>query len=69
MDDRLKKYLDERGATPLDSSVLESYATEMTETVIPQIVDDIEQRELLAAELRVLPSPAFPALRPKKNPS
>ena len=39
---------------PLDASVLESYATEMAEAV-PQIVLDIEQRELLAAELRVLP--------------
>ena len=54
MDDRLKEYLAKRGATPLDASVLESYATEMTETV-PKIVDDIEQRELLVAELRVLP--------------
>ena len=66
MDDQLKKYLDERGAKPLDASFLESYATGMAETVIPQIVDDIEQRELLAAELRVLP---FPALRPKKDQS
>ena len=55
MDKRLEEYLTKRGATPLDASVLKSYATEMTETVIPQIVDDIEQRELLAAELRVLP--------------
>lgn len=55
MDDRLKEYLVKRGATPLDPGVLESYATEMTEIVIPQIVDDIEQRELLAAELRVSP--------------
>ena len=66
MDDRLKEYLAKRGATPLDSDVLESYATEMTETVIPQIIDDIEQRELLVAELRVLP-PASSS-RSKKEP-
>ena len=53
MDDRIKKYLVECGATPLAASVLESYATAMA-TVVPQIVGDIEQRELLAAELRVL---------------
>ena len=55
MDDGLKQYLDSRGAVPLDSAILETYSDEMVETVIPQIVDDIEQRELLAAELRVLP--------------
>lgn len=55
-DDGLKKYLIECGATPLDASVLENYARAMAE-VIPQIVRDIEQRERLAAELRVL-SPA-----------
>ena len=54
MDDRLREYLVECGAKPLDPSVLERYATAIAE-VIPQIVDDIEQRELLAAELRVLP--------------
>ena len=56
MDERLKKYLDERGATPLDASVLESYATTMTESVIPLIDEDIKQREQLAAELRFSPS-------------
>ena len=66
MDARLREYLTKRGATPLDDRFMESYATEMTETVIPQIVSDIEQRELLAAELRVLPSPTS---RPKKNQS
>ncbi len=54
MDDRLKEYLVECGAKPLEPSVLENYATAMAE-MIPQIVQDIEQRELLAAELRVLP--------------
>ena len=65
MDDRLKEYLAKRGAAQLDASVLESYVTEMTEDVIPQIVDDIKQRELLVAELRVLP-PA--TSRSKKEP-
>ena len=54
MDDRLKEYLAKCDATPLDASVLKNYAIEMAEAV-PQIVLDIEQRELLAAELRVLP--------------
>ena len=53
MDDRLKKYLVECGATPLDPSILKNYAT-VAAKVIPQIVRDIERRELLAAELRVL---------------
>ena len=54
MDDRLNAYLAKCDAVPLDASVLEKYAAEMAEAV-PQIVRDIEQRELLAAELRVLP--------------
>ena len=66
MDKRLKKYLAERGATPLDAKVLESYVTEMTETVIPQIVQDIEQREQLAAELRFSP-PATSRSKKKRD--
>ena len=66
MNERLRKYLGKRGATPLDASVLESYATRMTESVIPQIVDDIKQRELLAAELRFLP-PAMPCSKKKRD--
>ena len=57
MDDRLKEYLAERGATQLDASILEEYTTMMTKTVIPEIVRNIEEDELLVAELRVL-SPA-----------
>ena len=56
MDKQFKEYLASRGATPLDPSVLENYTTTMTEKVIPQIIDDIEQRERLAAELRFSPS-------------
>ena len=55
MDDGLKKYLAKRKTTLLDTSILEEYATLMTATVIPEIVRNIDRRELLAAELRVLP--------------
>ena len=58
MNERLKDYLAKRGATPLDASVLEDYATTMTKSTIPQIMEDIKQSEQLAAELRFSPSPA-----------
>ena len=58
MNERLKDYLAKRGATPLDASVLEDYATTMTKSTIPQIMEDIKQSEQLASELRFSPSPA-----------
>jgi len=56
MDKALKKYLAERGATPLDPNLLQAHATKMTKDVIPQIVDDIRKHEQLVAELRFSPS-------------
>lgn len=56
MGDGLKEYLAKRGGIPLDERLLESYSSEMNETVIPEIVRKIEQRELLAAQMRVSPS-------------
>lgn len=52
MSDALKQYMLDRGATPLDPKLLEAHASAMMEDVIPAIVDDIRQREQLAAELR-----------------
>lgn len=54
MDGGLREYLAKCETEPLDVRVLERYAAEMAEA-IPKIVDDIEERELLAAELRLLP--------------
>ena len=65
MDQRLKEYLEKRGATPLDPSVLENYATTMTKSVIPRIIEDMKQREQLAAERRF--SPHAPSRLKKKG--
>ena len=48
----LKKYLKEKGATPVEGKVLEEYRREM-DRVIPEISESIRRRELRAAELRV----------------
>lgn len=58
MNERLKDYLAKRGAKPLDSSIMENYANTMTESTIPQIVEDHKQSEQLAAELRFSPTAA-----------
>ena len=52
MNRRMKKYLKDMGATPVDAKVLESYRKEM-DRVMPEITDSIRRRELGAAELRV----------------
>ena len=52
MNRRLKKYLKEQGATPVDCKVLDEYREEM-DRVMPKISENIRRRELGAAELRV----------------
>ncbi len=52
MNKRLKKFLKEQGATPVDNKELEEYRTEM-DRVMPEIAETIRRRELGAAELRV----------------
>lgn len=52
MNKRLKKFLKEQGATPVDSKALEEYREEM-DRVMPEIAESIRRRELGAAELRV----------------
>ena len=52
MNRRLKAYLKEQGATPVDSKALEEYREEM-DRVIPKIAESIRRREIGAAELRV----------------
>ena len=52
MNRRLKKYLKEKGATPVEEKVLEEYRRGM-DRVIPEISKSIRRRELRAAELRV----------------
>ncbi len=52
MNRELKKYLKEKGATPVESKVLDEYRREM-DRVMPEISESIRRRELRAAELRV----------------
>ena len=52
MNRRLKKYLKEQGATPVEGEVLKEYRCEM-DRVMPEIAESIRRRELCAAELRV----------------
>lgn len=56
MKDRLKDYLLRQGAKALKPEFLEDYITEMNEQVIPNIVEAVQERELLAAELRYSPT-------------
>ena len=56
INDALKKYLAERGATSVDQAVLRRYREAMSAHVIPEIVDDTEERDRLAVELRFSPS-------------
>ena len=58
MNKRLKDYLTECDSEPLAPSILENYAKTMTESTIPQIVEDLKQSEQLAAELRFSPTAA-----------
>ena len=46
MDDKLKAYMVERGGKPLNASVLEAYALQMNDVIIPQIVVSIQKREI-----------------------
>jgi hypothetical protein len=52
MKDALKTYLKAMGGKPLDPKLLNEYVTAMDDEVIPRIIEDVEQREALAAELR-----------------
>lgn len=52
MNRRLKKYLKEKGATPVEGKVLDEYRRGM-DRAIPEISKSIRHRELRAAELRV----------------
>ena len=56
MNERLKDYLSKRGAKPLETKVIKSYAKTMREKTVPLILEDIKQREQLAAESRYIPS-------------
>lgn len=63
MNRRLKKYLKEQGATPVEPEVLANYRQEI-DLVIPKIAESIKNREVRAAELRI---GANRASRTKKN--
>ena len=56
MNEKLKDYLDSRGATPLDASVVDDFKKKMSEGTIPQIVKNIKQSEQLVAEMRFSPT-------------
>ena len=52
MKDSQKTFLDSRGAKPIDPKPLAKYVATMNDTVIPEILRDVRNREQLAAELR-----------------
>ena len=56
MNEKLRDYLDSRGATPLDASVVDDFKKKMCEGTIPQIVKNIKQSEQLVAEMRFSPT-------------
>ena len=56
MEDTLKNYLSERGAKKLDPELLKEHLIEMTEDVIPKIMEDAKERDQMAAELRYSPT-------------
>ena len=56
VNEKLKDYLDSRGATPLDASVVDDFKKKMSEGTIPQIVKNIKQSEQLVAEMRFSPT-------------
>jgi hypothetical protein len=55
MNDELDDFLQAHGAKPMDQAILDHYVDAMTETVIPDIVRDVQVREELAIELRYTP--------------
>ena len=62
MNKSLKNFLSQLNAQPLDPEILDEYKKEMTERVIPEIVDAVKERQRLAAESRINPirRPATP---------
>ena len=58
MNRRLNKYLDKKGAKPLDESVAEAYATSMKKQTIPDIERQVRKNEERTAELRFSRGPA-----------
>ena len=56
VNEKLKDYLDSRGATPLDTRVVDDFKKKMSEGTIPQIVKNIKQSEQLVAEIRFSPT-------------
>lgn len=63
MNDDLRKYLVDRGATAVDPTLLKGYSEAMSREVIPEIVGDSQERDRLAAELRHWPSIAARAAK------
>ncbi len=55
MADELTNYLNAHGAAPVDAAWLQTLLDEMSTNVVPVIVAEVQERELLAAELRYTP--------------
>ncbi len=55
MTDDLTTYLTVHGARPVDPDWLKRLIGEMTDTVVPAIIAEIQEREQLATELRYTP--------------
>ena len=58
MNRRLRDYLDQKGAKPLDERVLKDYVTSMKERTIPDTERRVRKNEERAAELRFSPGSA-----------
>ncbi|GEM_PF-6748172 len=55
MDDELTTFLASHGAVAVDPAWLQGLVEDMSSTVVPAIVAEIQERENLAAELRYAP--------------
>lgn len=60
MNEALKAYLAKSDRVEVDLALFNEHLRNMTERVIPGIVDDIQERERLAAELRYSPAKSVP---------
>ena len=56
MSDALKTYLAKADPVKLDSTLVQEHIREMTEEVIPVILEDLREAEQVAAELRYAPA-------------
>jgi hypothetical protein len=56
MNNALKTYLEKADPVQLDSTLMQEHIRVMTEEVIPAILEDLQEAEQVAAELRYAPA-------------